>query len=283
VRGVTGLLALEDLVASGERRFDAVNLGDPDSRNVVFGGQLMAQAVMVADRLHPGRPVRTLFANFARPGAIAQTTTFVADPLVNGRSLASETLTVQQGERLISRIHLLLDSGDEPYLDHGPTAPEVGSPDDAASSKVELAYPGCEVRTVGDVDTWDAQAPTGPATLQVWLRWPHGPLSTALSQAMLVYATDGFLIGTAMRPYEGVGQDMAHGELSTGVISHTMTFHAPFQAGEWLLMDYEAPYAGHGRVYGRGQVFQDGKLVASLVQDSIVRAMPGAGDHRSAM
>src|ERR1700761_8500556 len=81
---MTDFPALDDIKQVDERKFDAVNLGDADSRNVVFGGQLMAQAVMVADQLHPGRPVRTLFANFARPGHIGQTTTFVADPLVGG-------------------------------------------------------------------------------------------------------------------------------------------------------------------------------------------------------
>jgi acyl-CoA thioesterase II len=93
-------------------------------------------------------------------------------------------------------------------------------------------------------------------------------------QELLAYATDGFLIGTAMRPHKGVGQAMAHLALSTGVISHTLTFHEPFSAGQWMLMANEVPYAGRGRTYGRAHVFtEDGRLIASFVQDGMVRAL----------
>ena len=55
--------------------------------------------------------------------------------------------------------------------------------------------------------------------------------------------------------------------------SHTVTFHDPVPAGAWFLLDQGAPYAGRGRVYGRGDVFtEDGKLVASYVQDAMIRA-----------
>jgi acyl-CoA thioesterase II len=258
-------------------------MGDADARDVVYGGQLLAQTIQVADRLHPGRPVRSLFTIFARPGKISEPTVFVAEGMVDGRSLASETVTAWQGERLCSRAMVLLDGGDDHYLDHGPGAPDVGMPSDAAPSQDIVSYPGCETRIVDNVDTWSSAAPVGPPIVQVWLRWPDGPVSLSHSQSLLAYATDGYLIGAAMRPYEGVGQDLAHRELSTGVITHSMTFHTPFQAHDWMLMSFEAPYAGHGRIYGRGQVFQDGKLVASLIQDSIVRALPGGGDVRTAM
>lgn len=268
---------------AGERRFTAANLGDATVRDVVYGGQLLAQTIQVADRLHPGRPVRSLFTIFARPGKISETTTYVAEGMVNGRSLASETITAVQGERLCARAMVLLDSGDEHYLDHGPDAPDVGTPDDATPSDQVVSYPGCDVRVVDGVDTWRSSAPVGPPVEQVWMRWPDGPVSLPISQSLLAYATDGYLIGAAMRPYEGVAQDLAHRELSTGVITHSMTFHTPFDAHNWLLMSFDAVYAGHGRVYGTGQVFQDGKLVASLVQDSIVRALPGGGDGRTTM
>ena len=39
----------------------------------------------------------------------------------------------------------------------------------------------------------------------------------ALNQALLAYASDYSLLGTAMRPHEGVGQSMAHVSISTTV------------------------------------------------------------------
>ena len=64
------------------------------------------------------------------------------------------------------------------------------------------------------------------------------------------------------------------GTFSTGVVSHTLTFHERVHADQWLLLSHESPHAGHGRSYGRADVFQGGHLVASFVQDAMVRAMP---------
>ena len=83
-----------------------------------------------------------------------------------------------------------------------------------------------EIRVVGGVDISDPEA-VGPAELDVWTRFVGAPDDPAVSQALLAFATDGFLIGTAMRPHPGVGQAQAHRTLSTGVISHTLTFHEP--------------------------------------------------------
>jgi acyl-CoA thioesterase II len=103
--------------------------------------------------------------------------------------------------------------------------------------------------------------------------------SSALAQALLAYGTDGFLIGTAMLPHAGIGQNMAHRNIGTGVVSHTLTFHEEVPFGEWLLLAHESPYAGRGASYGTAQVFtQDGRLVASFVQENMIRDA-GPTDH----
>ena len=124
---------------------------------------------------------------------------------------------------------------------------------------------------VGGVDTSDPDS-IGPAELFIWIRLPSTDGDQALAQALLAYGTDGFLIGTAMRPHAGIGQNMAHENIATGVVSHTLTFHEPIETGSWLLMAHESPYAGRGASYGRAQVFtQDGRLVASFVQENMIR------------
>ena len=78
-----------------------------------------------------------------------------------------------------------------------------------------------------------------------------------------------------MRRHAGIGQAMAHVSISTSVLSHTLTFHEPIDAGEWHLLAHESPDAGRGRSYGRANVFaRDGRLVASFVQDNMVRSFP---------
>jgi acyl-CoA thioesterase II len=104
----------------------------------------------------------------------------------------------------------------------------------------------------------------------------------------LSWYTDGFLIAAAMRPHEGIGQVQAHDTLSTGVIAHTLTFHESFRADEWMLISNRSLHAGGGRTYGEGHVYdRDGTLIASFVQESMIRQFPkdngGKATPRTAM
>jgi acyl-CoA thioesterase II len=81
-----------------------------------------------------------------------------------------------------------------------------------------------------------------------------------------------------MRPHAGVGQAQAHRTRSTGVLSHTLTFHEPVVARDWMLLSHRSPYAGRGRSYGQADVFsQDGRLLASFVQDAMIRPLTNPG------
>ena len=150
-------------------------------------------------------------------------------------------------------------TAEEPDLiRHGIEPPVVPGPEEAApaeDSAPDDGPEGWEIGIIGGVDIADPDA-VGPATLDVWTRFAGAPDDPAIGRALLAFASDGFLIGTAMRPHAGVGQAQAHHTLSTGVVSHTITFHEPFSAGDWLLLAHSSPYAGHGRGYGRADVFR---------------------------
>ena len=51
--------------------------------------------------------------------------------------------------------------------------------------------------------TSDDPDAVGPAELDVWTRFVGAPDDPVIDQALLAFATDGFLIGTAMRPHAG--------------------------------------------------------------------------------
>ena len=188
-----------------------------------------------------------------------------------GRAFASSTVTISQGDRLCTRSLVLLTADEPDFIRHADPAPAGPGPDDAGPAGDGAG--AWQVRIVGDVDISDPDA-VGPADLDVWTRFAGAPDDPAIDQALLAFATDGFLIGTAMRPHAGVGQAQAHVTVSTGVISHTLTFHEPAPAGEWLLLSHHSPYAGRGRCYGRADVFRaDGALVASFVQDAMIRPL----------
>lgn len=279
-------LALLRVEPAGPGRFRVENEGDAAVRDVVFGGQLLGQMIMAASASSPGKQVRTLHTIFARAARVSAATELAFEPIHDGRSFASANVTAWQGDRLCARALVLLDAPDPDLLCHAAPAPRVAGPDAAADTGPSpLVFPGAELRIVGGVDTWSPDAPVGPAELCAWVRYRAAPDDLAVNQAILAWASDGFLIGTAMRPHAGIGQADAHKTLSTGVVGHTLTFHEPFTTRDWLLVAHESPHAGGGRSYGRAQVFtRGGLLVASFVQDNVIRAAaPGGAAPRQAM
>ncbi|MHB8497653.1 MAG: acyl-CoA thioesterase [Acidimicrobiales bacterium] len=265
------LLSALELVPTGDRSFRAGNVATA-AGGVVFGGQLLAQTIVAASSVDPSKVVQSVHTVFARGASPDAPLDISVEPMHVGRALASATVTVSQGDRLCTRSLALLSASEPDLFRHAAGAPRTGAPEHAPES----AHGGgtWEIRVVDGVDVGDPDA-IGPPELLVWTRFRDVVARGAKGQALLAYATDGFLIGTAMRPHPGVGQSMAHVSISTSVLTHTLTFHEPVDASRWHLLAHESPFAGNGRTYGRAQVFdEDGRLVASFVQDNMVRSFP---------
>ncbi len=265
------LVEVLELEPVGEGRYRARNF-ETGYGSVVYGGQLLAQAIVAASTIDDGKVLKSIHTVFARGGALDTPLDIDVEAMHVGRALASATVTVRQGERLCARSLALLTDVEPDLIRHATEAPEVGSPGDATASGGDGGF--WEIRVVDGVDIADPDA-VGPAELFVWVRFPEAVATGVTGQALLAYATDGFLIGTAMRPHPGIGQSMSHTAISTSVLSHTLTFHEPIDAAQWHLLAHESPFAGGGRTYGRANIFTaEGRLVGSFVQDNMVRSFP---------
>jgi acyl-CoA thioesterase II len=264
---VDGLMRAFRLEETGVGLYRAENadFGSP----VIFGGQLLAQSILAATMGQSDKRVKTVHTVFARSGAADRPLELAVDSMHSGRAFASSTVTMNQGDRLCARSIVLLSADESDFIRHSDPAPLAAAPkgnelpsDDSDAWQVSI---------VDDVDIDDPDT-VGPPTLDVWSRFVGTPEDRRFDQPLIAFATDSFLIATAMRPHEGVGQAQAHRTLSTGVVSHTLTFHEPVSAHEWLLMSHRSVHAGHGRCYGRADVFrEDGTLAASFVQDGMIR------------
>lgn len=265
-----GGLELEQI---GEGRYRAQNVAPArGARAVIFGGQLLGQSIVAATLDQPGKVVKTIHTIFARGGDASQPVEIDVDRMHAGRSFGSVTVTVRQGERLCTRSLLLLHEPEPDIIRHAVAMPDVDGPEKTVLRDYE--FDGYQFGFVGGIDVSDPTL-VAPAELGVWVRFAGTPDDVTTSQALLAYASDGFLIGTAMLPHEGISQAQAHQGISTGVITHTVTFHEPFRASDWLLLMHDSPYAGRGRSYGHANVFQNGQLVASFVQDNMIRSAEG--------
>lgn len=235
---------------------------------VVFGGQILAQSVVAGLAGHEGKSVKTVHTVFARAGAVNKPMVITVERVHSGRSFASSMVTFSQDGKACSRSMVLLSADEPDVIRHADGCSPVPppAPDDEQ---------GRVWRTVvaGDVDVRDPDH-VGSPDLEVWSCWVDAPDDPATNQALLAFSTESFLIGTAMLPHPGVGQAQAHRTLSTGVISHTITFHQPCAADEWVLLRQHSSFAGGGRAFGRGDAFTaKGQLVASFVQDSMIKKM----------
>jgi acyl-CoA thioesterase len=249
----------------GDGRFRGHSAQHPGG--VVEAGQLMGQSMVAALAGQEGKAIKTLHIVLARAAKLADPVELTVEQLHSGRAFASSTVTISQGDRLCARASILLSADEPDLVSYAEPGPGLTPPDVPGNGEWQS-------ETVGDVDLVEPTA-VGPAELDVWSRFDGAPDDLVTSQSLLAYASNLYLIGTAMRPHDTLGYAVAHRTVSTGVIDHTITFHEPFSAGEWLLLRNRSPYAGRGRTYGRGDVFTaDGQLVASFVQDNMIRALP---------
>jgi acyl-CoA thioesterase II len=245
---------------------------------VVFAGQLIGQAIVAATAEVPGKKVKSVHSVFARAGRTDQPLTFDVERLHDGRSMGSLSITASQGDRRLARSLLLLDVAEGDLIKHASDAPAAGPPESAHPQATALE--GWDQRFVEDVDLFDPTV-VGAPELRIWSRFDTGRSEPAIARALLGWASVGSFIGTAMRPHPGMGLARAHKDVSTGVLSHSLTFHDEFAAGDWLLFALRSPFAGGGKAFGAGEVFTaDGRMVASCTQEAMIRPMPTNGGSR---
>jgi acyl-CoA thioesterase II len=265
---------LLELQPAGEHRYNApFEQQEARAHDVVYGGQILAQMIMASAGEHdPAKTVKSIHVAFSRAATYAEPLLYEVETLHEGRTFASDTVTCAQRGVVMARGLVLLDVEEPDLIRHtSVTMPTVPAPEERSARSDGRLFPGAVM--CGGLDESGEQRSRDPVQY-VWLRYPPGSLSAAAGKAVLACATDGFLIGTAMLPHEGYDESLAHHSVSTGVVSHTISFHEPFASDEWLLLANESVWAGHGRAHGRCDVFKDdGTLVANCTQDAFVRSM----------
>ena len=253
----------------------------------VFGGQVIAQALVAAYRTVENRPCHSLHAYFIRPGDPKVPIIYQVDHSRDGRCFTtSRVVAIQHGKQiynLAASLHV-----DEEGWEHQADMPNVQGPDglptylDLLKQAVER-MPEKMRNRLGDFFTRERpieQRPVNPTDMlkpavdtddqHIWIRVPQ-PIDEApwVHQCMLAYASDMALLGTAQR-YHGV--TWMSGEVMGASLDHAMWFHAPLNFNDWHLYTMDAPYAGGARSFNRGMIFsQDGKLVASCAQEGLMR------------
>ena len=229
----------------------------------LFGGQLLAQFARAAALACPGQGRQVHARPVPRAGRREETVRFEVERHHEGGAFATLAILARQAPDVIATASVSMHAEED-----GPSLQAVApvSPVLAAEHRVDMHLIPWETPSAADLDS----PGSAPPELELWMRTP--PADPELAPALTAYATDLSLIGTAVRPLEGVSQRDAGAAFTSAVTSHTLWFHRPFRTDGWLLLRQHSPVLAHGRCFGRGDVLtEDGVLVASYAQEALVR------------
>ena len=249
----------------------------------VFGGQVIGQALVAANRTVEGRAAHSLHAYFLRAGDPAVPIIYEVDRIRDGGSFSTRrVVAIQHGHAIFSMAASF--HKEEEGLEHQMAMPDVPPPEDLPSEaelkeKLIARVPApvkaywqaerpIEIRPV-DLSRYFSRDKQGPSQL-VWIK-ATGMLGDdpALHQCVLAYASDFTLLDTALIAH---GRFVFDPNLMLASLDHAVWFHEPFRADEWLLYAQDSPSSGASRAFCRGTLFtRDGRLVASTAQEGLVR------------
>jgi acyl-CoA thioesterase II len=249
----------------------------------VFGGQVIGQALVAANRTVNGRLTHSLHAYFLRAGDPSVPIIYNVDRIRDGGSFTTRrVVAVQHGQAIFSMAASF--HKEETGLEHQIKMPEVPPPESLPS---EAELKACLIdRVPPQVKAyWERERPIEirPVDLsryltpgnhapsqQVWIRATGElPNDQSLHQCVLAYASDFTLLDTALIAH---GRFVFDPKLILASLDHALWFHRKLRADEWLLYAQDSPISGGGRAFCRGMLFtRDGKLVASTAQEGLLR------------
>lgn len=282
-----GMIAqLEELLTVEELDRDLFRgVRQPEGRGRVFGGQVIAQALMAAARsTDPERVPHSLHAYFMRAGDEQIPIIYRVNRDHDGGSFSTRRVVAfQKGEPILNLAASFqrLEEGFEHQFD----MPVVALPEDLPDEAIERLKVADRVPEhlrhffvrprpfqVRHASPW-SPLETEPQSPQqyVWFK-AAAPVSGGpeMHRAMLAWASDMHLLGTCMRPH-GLSWLQQPG-VQTASLDHAIWFHEEARVDDWLLYATDSPRSGRGRGFNRGMIFtRDGRLVASTAQEALMR------------
>jgi acyl-CoA thioesterase-2 len=249
----------------------------------IYGGQVIAQALLAATKTAPDKECHSLHGYFMRMGDPNQPVTYHVDPVHEGRSFQTRMIYAKQGKETIFAMGASFHRN-ETGLDHQDHLKNIPQPEELPNAAelldnyrdklppevvtYFLRDRSFEMRPI-DITRYIEPTPTKPEQ-GFWVR-PTGKIEgpAALHKAALAFVSDFTLLDTAL---------IAHGKLlfdpsiMTVSLDHSIWFHREFDINEWLFYHQTSPNAFGARALSYGQFYdRSGTLIASTAQEGLTR------------
>ena len=263
----------------------------PNERGTVFGGQLLAHALVAASMAAPpGRDATALQFMFLQSAVPTRPIDFEVTTLQDGKRFASRHVRGTQPADTTGGARVVLDA-------LVTFAVRLPGPEHTTPSRAGVADPQtlprlqdqpAEVadalwRTLGyplESDVLDLRLAdpaqglglsASTAQLRFWLRLRRElPDEPALQAAAFAYLSDWWINFTSVGIH--VPQMLKEGmRLHVASLNHAIWFHQPFRGDGWLHFDVRSPRAGRGRGLSVATVHDaGGVLVATATQENLM-------------
>jgi len=287
---------IEELLQLMELEALEVNLFRGESRDIgtprVFGGQVLAQSIIAAGRTVDEGIIHSLHAYFLRAGDAGAPIVYNVERNRDGRSFKSRRVVAIQHGRPIFTLAASFQLEQE-GVEHQFDMPDVPMPEALPSEsnipedKLQQVPPlmrrwftrtgPFDFRPVQSRDVINPKPQ--PPFSNIWFRLVDKiDAADAMHRALMAYASDFHLVGTATLPH---GISFIQGDVTMASLDHAMWFHHPVRVDDWLLYSCDSPSSSGGRGLARGLIYdRSGRLVASTIQEGMIRVKkhPLTGD-----
>lgn len=255
----------------------------------VFGGQVLGQALVAAARtVDPGRQMHSLHGYFLLAGDPARPILYDVERIRDGGSFTTRRVkAIQHGRPIFSMSSSFHKP--EPGFEHQASMPDLPPPEALPNPK-DVIDQHIDALPAAMRSYWSRERPIEmrapdlsryltrekkPPAQSIWIR-ANGTLpdDPVIHQAVLAYASDFTLLDTALIAH---GKLLFDADVQLASLDHGIWYHRPFRADEWMLYVQDSPSAFGARGFCRGSIYaRDGQLIASVVQEGLVRQRTSA-------
>jgi len=283
----TRLLNLLQIEKVDENLFRAEN--EPENGKRIFGGQVIAQALIAASRTLDGYKMHSCHAYFLRPGDNKKPVLLDVERVRDGRSFSMRRVVAIQNGQAIFNMDVSFHI-DESGFEHSEPMPNVPTPqelrpddevakaldgsdsDPRLSPMAKLERP-FEMRSVFEIGSaeWAENRSWSP----VWVRY-RGELNLSMadtpniSAALLAYASDMGLVSTGFLPHQTITN---RSKLQMASLDHSLWIYRDIPITKWLLFHKRTTTAANSRALVHADFFsEEGVLIATTTQEGLLRA-----------
>lgn len=249
-----------------------------------YGGDSVAQAAAAAiATITDDRELHSLHSSFLRPVEAGAPVRYEVELLRDGRGFSTRHVRGYQNDKVVFLTTASFQVPEEGPA-FAPEMPSVAHPDELPSSAQYLTGRDAAASDAGDYwangRSFDMRHVPGPLYLHVegaevphqgvWIRaFDELPDDARTQQIALSYVCDYTILEPSLR---ALGLNWSSPGLVTASLDHSMWFHAPARADQWILYAQESAGVQSGRGLNIGRFFsEEGELIATVAQEGMIR------------